>query len=139
MQLGIITYFFIFVFGIILIIQDWRSKTVNPFPISGFLFSCIIDFFINSKSICLYPCFIFSIIGLFYWFILHKKAFGLADYIIVFAISFILPNSYWTLFLIMIGVFGGLIAQIHQEKKIPFIPALIFSIFLIKTYFLIKN
>lgn len=139
MQFEIITYLFIFIFGIILVIQDWKSKTVNLFPTLGFLVSCVADFIIYHKPICLYPVFIFSIIGVFYQLILRKKAFGIADYIIVCAISFILPNNYWSLFITMIGIFGILIAVIRQEKKIPFIPALIFSIFLIKIYLLIKN
>ncbi len=139
MLFEIITYLFIFIFRIILIIQDWKSKTVNLFPTLGFLVSCVADFIVYHSPICLYPVFIFSIIGLFYQLILRKKAFGIADYIIVFAISFILPNNYWSLFIIMIGIFGILIAVIRQEKKIPFIPALIFSIFLLKACFLIKN
>lgn len=137
MSFEIIAYIFIFVFGVILVIQDWKSKTVGLFPTVGFLFSCVIEFIYN-KNICLYPFFIFLIIGGFYQLILHKKAFGLADYIIVFAISFILPDNYWTFFIIMIGIFGILIAVLRQENKIPFIPALIFSIILIKIFNLIK-
>lgn len=140
MQFEIITYTLIFIFGVILIIQDWRSKTVNLFPVLGFLLSCILDFFIeNQKSICLYPIIIFAVISLFYQLKSHKKAFGFADYIIALAILFILPNNSWPLFIIMTGVFGISIGAIRQEKIIPFIPALILSIFLIKAYFIIKS
>lgn len=131
MPFEIVTNFLIFVFGVVLAIQDWRFKEVHVIWVLGFFVSCLLDFMIAEvKFPCLYPFFIFIAIGLIYQLKFHKKAFGLADYIIAFSISFILPDNMWPLFLTVSGVFGIITGRFYKKDTFPFIPSMMFSLLL---------
>jgi uncharacterized membrane protein YsdA (DUF1294 family) len=57
-------------------------------------------------------------------------AFGFADYVVTFAVSFIVSFENWYIFLILCGGFGmltGFVRKSHRTEHIPFIPAILLS------------
>ena len=132
----VVSYSVIFMFGIILIIQDWRFMQIDLWAALGFLISCVTHNLLNRAEFCFVPFLIIVSIGVFSGILFRKKVFGTGDYVITFAISFVMPEQMWPFFLILSGGIGVLTSLILKESKIPFIPALIFASFLIKLYFL---
>jgi hypothetical protein len=115
--------------GIILCIQDFSRQAVNLLVLVIFTISCC------SRTVfghipCYWPFVILVIIGIIYRFIRKRSAFGLADYIATFAISFIISSDNWHIFLMLcgwIGILIGIIQKSNETNHIPFIPAILIS------------
>jgi prepilin signal peptidase PulO-like enzyme (type II secretory pathway) len=76
------------------------------------------------------------IIGIIYRFIRKRIAFGLADYIAVFGVSFIISPDNWHMFLVFcggIGILIGFIQKPNESDHIPFIPAILISALIVET------
>lgn len=58
---------------------------------------------------------------------MKKEAFGRADYILAFAVSFLITKETWPFFLIFCGFFGVISALIVRSKKFPFIAGILLS------------
>lgn len=79
------------------------------------------------------PCCIYLVIGAIYYCMLKKHAFGAADYLVIAAISFLIQENDWPLFLVINGGIGTLIGvyvKHKNEKTIPFIPVIMLSVLL---------
>lgn len=122
-----IAYFVLCLSGLVLTIQDFKQQNVSVIPVLGFLLSSIYIGWL-SRSFCFAPTLIVCCIGCGFYFIKKQTVFGLADYIIIFAISFLLPdNDTWPFFIIFCGSFGVLISILTQSRKFPFIPGILMS------------
>ncbi len=124
--LELILYCSIWISGMLLIIQDLKSQNVAYIPLFVFLSSCVGVGIIN-KNFAFCPTIIFIIIGLIFFFWKHRTAFGLADYFVVFASSFLITNEQSPFFILLCGAFGILLSVITRNYKIPFIPAILLS------------
>ena len=80
--------FIICLFGIILAFQDFKSQHVSLIALTGFCVLCSIVGVIN-KNFAIYPILVFISIEGIYYFFRKKHAFGLADFIVVLAVSFL--------------------------------------------------
>ncbi|MDR1475718.1 MAG: hypothetical protein LBI20_00125 [Holosporales bacterium] len=130
MQLEIIQNILILATGAAICIQDFLRRMVNLLVLLIFTLSCCSKFFFGCTP-CYYPFIIIIITGIAYHFIKRRKAFGSADYIVAFAISFMISSENWHIFLTLCGGFGALIGIIQRSRKeenIPFIPAILFAV-----------
>ena len=134
MCLNLIVNCFVSIFGLILIYQDFRESKVGIIPVILFLLSCLGFYFIN-REICLIPAILFFAIGGLFYILKKKMAFGIADYIVIFSISFVLPKSHWPEFLAICGGLGILTSLYFKDKKFPFIPSILISLFMTKIFF----
>jgi hypothetical protein len=114
------------IFGFIISLQDWKHKSVNIVPLLLFLISCIFAYCFF-KNLCFIPLFIFVVIGILLFLIRNAIAFGAADYITVFSISFLLNREYWLEFIIYCGVIGCITSVIKKEEQFSFISAILLS------------
>ena len=134
MSFEIILYIIAGFFGIVLSLQDFKNQKVGIIPLFGFTVTCVfLGYF--TKKFCFIPFFIFLGIGLILYIFKRKQAFGMADYIMIFAISFILPSDSWHLFIMLCGVFGILCSLILKKKKSPFLPVIFLTSMIIKILF----
>ncbi|MDR3031397.1 MAG: hypothetical protein LBU35_03370 [Holosporales bacterium] len=67
------------------------------------------------------------VIGILLFLIRNAIAFGAADYITVFSISFLLNREYWLEFIIYCGVIGCITSVIKKEEQFSFISAILLS------------
>lgn len=131
MSFELILHLAIGISGLVLIYQDFKSKSVSVFPLFLFLGFCGIIGFIT-KNFCYFPCLVFLGVGSGFYLLKKKQAFGIADYIVVFAVSFLISNDNWPFLLILSGAFGILIAIIFKNQKFPFVPSLLVATLLIE-------
>ncbi|MDR1391330.1 MAG: hypothetical protein LBI95_03110 [Holosporales bacterium] len=131
MSFKIVYHLVTIVFGFLLVIQDLRKKAVDLLSIIGFLSGCALIFF-NERKCCFIPFFIFLIIGILYFIVKRKQAFGSADYVIGFSVSLLLNQKNWPLFILLCGMFGVLTSLLFKSKKFPFIPSILASILLVR-------
>lgn len=117
------------VFGTILSIQDIRTRSVGIVPLCGFCLSAFANYFITHE-VCFIPFLILTSIGVFYKIFQKRNIAGLADYIMFFAISFILKHDDWPLFITLCGGIGTLYALLFRIERFAFIPVLLLSILL---------
>ena len=130
MQVSAVVYALIVIISFLLSFQDIKHKKVNLNLCVMFLLSCVCYGIIKKLSPCFFPFFIFSTIGILYFLLKKKKAFGAADYFIVFGISFVLDSEYWPCFLILCGLIGIIFSLLNKkEKEFPFIPSMLLSFF----------
>lgn len=122
-----IPYLILGIFELIICFQDIKSQAVNIWVLFSFLISCVFFGIFITRSFSIVPLLIFIFLGMFYYIVQRRYAFGLADYVVVFAISFLIPEDVWPFFLILSGAFGILSSIFYEKKRFPFIPALIFS------------
>ncbi|MBQ9335614.1 MAG: hypothetical protein IJS10_03660 [Alphaproteobacteria bacterium] len=113
-------------FGIILAFQDFKSQHVSLIALTGFFVLCSIFGVIN-KNFAIYPILVFISIEGIYYFFRKKHAFGLADFIVVLAVSFLFSDEQSPIFIMSCGVFGALLSNLLHKKKFPFIPAILLS------------
>lgn len=137
MCLNLISNCFLLLFGFILIYQDFRESKVGIIPVILFFLSCLGYYFIN-REICLVPAILFFAIGGLFFILKKQRAFGIADYIVIISISFALPQSHWPEFLTICGGIGVLTSLYFKDKKFPFIPSILISLFIIKIFFKIN-
>ncbi len=133
MSLGLIFYLFAGLFGLILIFQDFKSQSVPVWSLIGFLIQCSV-IGIVSKNFCYFPFLIFLGIGLVFYLLKKKKAFGMADYIVAFSTSFLITNDSWPFFIILCGSFGILLSILFRSRKFPFIPGILMAAMLTKIF-----
>jgi hypothetical protein len=114
-------------FGGVLCIQDFREQKVGVLPLAGFVVSCLLVWHFITHTFCIAPLIIFLLIGIAFWGVRKEHAFGLADYGIVLAISFVIPPNDWYIFIALCGLFGVAISVICKIRKFPFIPAIIYA------------
>ena len=132
LSLGAVAELLIFGIGACLAIEDYRSNKVNMILTLLFTACCCYKGFSEVRTPCFAPLFIFLGIGAIFYVFKKTQAFGLADYIIVFALSFVMPGGYWPYFLILCGAIGCLSGlMFRQHKAFPFIPAMMLSYFII--------
>ena len=131
MSLGIVLYVPIVLCGVVLAIQDFRTGSVMLPPLLGFLLSCSAIGIIN-RNCDIFASSIFLLIGAIFFFLKREKAFGGADYVIVFAVSFLLPGGYCPLFITSCGVLGILISIMGKKRRFPFIPAILTATLVVK-------
>ncbi|MBR1479782.1 MAG: hypothetical protein IJ599_02695 [Alphaproteobacteria bacterium] len=112
-------------FGGVLCIQDFREQKVGVLPLAGFVVSCLLVWHFLTHTFCIAPLIIFLLMGIAFWGVRKKRAFGLADYIVVFAISFVISPGGWYRFTALCGLFGIAVSIICRRRKFPFIPAII--------------
>ncbi len=117
------------VFGVILCLQDIKSKSVGILPLGGFCIAAFVNYFFIHEA-CFVPFLILTSIGLITKLFQKRKVVGTADYVVFFAISFILKYDKWPLFMMLCGGIGVLIALISKTKRIPFIPVILLSLLL---------
>jgi leader peptidase (prepilin peptidase)/N-methyltransferase len=130
----LLTCFFGFLF-ILLVYQDYKSKTVDSIFLYSFLFFSFLFFSYNSflqKEIVLFPIISLLILFLIDYFLIKKEIyFGMADLYFGFAIYFLfgLQNS---INIILYSIWGGAIISIlymfivHKKYvkhfSVPFLP-----------------
>ena len=120
----------IFSSGIILCVQDFRSKSVSIIPLSVFVIGCsIYGIYKNNYSIIL-PM-IFIIIHIIYFLTKHKKAFGIADHIAIMTVACLVKTEQIPIFLIFCGI-NGTVISIFFKNSIPFIPAILLATVLVQ-------
>jgi hypothetical protein len=121
------------IFSILLIIQDLKYKKVNIISLLGFFLNCLLIFYLERKYCFLLPL-IFLTIGVLYFFVKKKHAFGSADYIVIIASSFVISEDTCSRFLILCGLLGILTSLFYKSKKFPMIPSILISV-LISRFF----
>lgn len=117
--------------GIILSIQDFKHQKVGVIPLFSFVIVCVLLGYFT-REFCIIPFLIFIIIGLITYIFKRKQAFGLADYIMTFAISFIMPIDGLDIFIILCGILGILTSILFKKKKFPFLPIIFISSIIVK-------
>ncbi|MDR0695235.1 MAG: hypothetical protein LBF56_00460 [Holosporales bacterium] len=125
MPLGLIAaYTLTVICGVTLAIQDIRRGKVALRVLASFLASCTLVF-CNTHECSLAPFAVFVTVGGLYLLITKKSAFGSADYVVAFSVSFLMPHETWHLFVLSCGVLGSVSAIIFKSRKFPFIPSIL--------------
>lgn len=107
-------------------LQDIKSQSVTIIPLITFLVASICIGIIDA-NFALIPIITFLLIGIIFYFWRGTIAFGTADYIVVFAISFLITDDQSPFFILLCGAFGILLSIISKNRKIPFIPAILLT------------
>ncbi len=114
-------------------IQDLKSQSVSFLLLLGFFTFCAMSGIFH-KNYTFIPVFIFLLIGLTYYVFKRHSVFGVADYIVVSAVSFLLSDAQVPYFITLCGVFGIVTSLILKSRKFPFIPAVLLSVLLAKGF-----
>jgi hypothetical protein len=77
------------------------------------------------------PLVVFILLGSIYFLIKKENAFGMADYIVVLAVSFLIPSTSWPIFLMLCGGLGISFSVVLKRKNFPFIPPILIAVLLI--------
>ena len=121
-----IFYILILLNGVFISIQDIKHQKVSLYLC---LLHCIFCFISKIENFSLISLYIFVFIGAIFYIFKNKKAFGMADYIIVFGSCFLIETSNWPYFLIFSGLFG-ILSYFYLKKndgKFAFCPSVILS------------
>ncbi|MDR1488131.1 MAG: hypothetical protein LBI26_00025 [Holosporales bacterium] len=111
------------ILGTALSYQDISQRKVNTYILSIYVLAIIV--FYRFENICILPSIIFLAIGIVYYVVKKKQAFGFADYILILVHSLLIKNSMWELFIICIGIYGIIFGVIFRKyQNIPFIPVI---------------
>lgn len=127
----ILFYVAICAFGIVLAIQDLKLQSVSFLSLLAFFVFCATDGIFH-KNYTFIPVFIFLLIGLTYRVFKGHSVFGMADYIVVSAVSFLLNSAQVPFFIILCGVLGVITSFVLRQRRFPFIPAILVSTLLTK-------
>ena len=131
MSFEIALYSLIGISGGILAYQDFKSQNVSALPLLLFLASCT-GLGFATKNFCCFPLLIFFGISLGFYLLKKKQAFGIADYVVVLAVSFLISNDSWPFFLILSGAFGVVLSVFFKSPKFPFIPGILMATLFVK-------
>lgn len=107
-------------------LQDLKSRSVTFLPLFSFLISGVLIGIINT-NFAFIPIIVFTLVGITFYLWKKSQAFGIADYIVVCANSFLISDTKSPFFIILCGIFGILLSIILHKDKIPFIPAILIS------------
>lgn len=121
------------ILSVLLSYQDIRCRQVDLISVIAYIALCI--FAGHNQPPCFIPLLIIIFIGLFYYVFYKKKAFGMADYLIIFGSSFIINSETWSIFIIFCGLYGiiaGMLCKINGT--IPFVPVILMSTLSIKVF-----
>ncbi len=135
MQAESLIYTTLITTSVFLSMQDIKHKKVNLSLVLLFLGICVYYGQKSDVSPCFIPALIFIFLGSLYYLIKKASCFGMADYLIIFGVSFILPPDTWQYFLISCGFIGCILGWIYKkDKRFPFVPAILLSFFIVEYF-----
>lgn len=131
-------YLLLVIISCLLIIQDVKQKKVSLHLVLTFLAGCLYLGCTPGVTPCFIPFGLFVFLGIVYYVLRKAACFGIADYFLVFGLSFLFPPDTWQYFITLCGAIGCIWGMLNKEgQDFPFIPAILLAFYIIDfCYFL---